>query len=120
MKAIGRYADGLASSEYEGYANRLAALAGVGQTATGQVAAAGADNAKTIASTQVAAGNARASAYQNTGSAINTGINNLASTYLLAGRGGGGFGGGVPGYGLPGGAPLPMPGYGGALSGWGG
>lgn len=82
MKAIGRYADNIASSEYENYANRLAALAGVGQSATGSTAAAGAQAAQGMAQAYTNAGNAKASAYMNTGNAINEGVSNLAGAYL--------------------------------------
>lgn len=82
MKAITRYADNIASSEYENYANRLAALAGVGQSATGSTAAAGAQAASGIANAYTNAGNARASSYLNTGNAINEGVSNLAGAYL--------------------------------------
>lgn len=99
-KARMRYASGLAASNYDSYANRLAALAGVGQSATGSTAAAGqgaannitsaiGTNAANIGNAAMAAGNARASSYANTGSAINSGINNLASLYLY--QQGGGF-----------------------------
>lgn len=91
VKAIGRYADNLASSEYENYANRLAALAGVGQTATSGTAAAGAQAASGIASAAMQSGNAQASGYINTGNAINQGVQNIASAYLY--NKGGGFGG---------------------------
>lgn len=95
QKALGRFVDGFASSEYDSYANRLAALAGVGQTATagtaaaGQAATAGITGAATAAGQGVAqgalnAGNARASSYANTGSAINSTINNLTSAYLYS------------------------------------
>jgi hypothetical protein len=93
-KARMRYADGLASSEYDSYANRLAALAGVGQTSTQATSAAGAQAAQGISAAQTAAGNARASSYANTGSAINGTVNNLASLYLY--QQGGGFGGSTP------------------------
>ena len=82
MKAIGRYADGTASAEYENFANRLAALAGVGQSATGSTAAAGQAFASGTSANLNAAGAARASAYANTGNAINQGVSNLASAYL--------------------------------------
>lgn len=82
MKAMARYADNLASSEYENYANRLAALAGVGQAATGSTAAAGAQAASGMSQAYTNAGNARASAYQNTGNAINEGVGNIAGWYL--------------------------------------
>lgn len=95
LKALQRYGDGLASSEYDAYANRLAALAGVGQTATGSTAAAGANasntisnaygtNAANIANAATNAGNATAAGYANVGSSINSGINNLASAYLYS------------------------------------
>lgn len=101
-KARIRYAQGLASSEYDNYASRIAQLAGVGQAATGSTAAAGqnASNAITNAygvngqnqgNAAMAAGNARASSYANTGSAINGTVNNLASLYLF--NNAGGFGG---------------------------
>lgn len=106
LKALTRYSEGLASSEYDAYANRLAALAGVGQTATSGTAAAGqaasntianayGTNAANIGNAAIQAGNARSSSYANVGSSINTGINNLASAYLYSK--GGGFGGVTPG-----------------------
>ena len=82
MKAIGRYADGTASAEYENFANRLASLAGVGQSATGSTAQAGANFANGFSQNTLNAGAARASAYANTGNAINQGVSNLASAYL--------------------------------------
>lgn len=96
MKSIGRYVSDYSSDEYNSYANRLAALAGVGQTATAGTAAAGeaAVSGMGAARTQagqaaVNAGNARASSYANTGSAITGTVNNLASMYLY--QQGGGF-----------------------------
>lgn len=101
MKALNNYAQDTASNEFDTYANRLAALAGVGQTATGSTAAAGSNYANAASNAYTNAGNARASAYENTGNAINGGINNLASAYLYTkGYGGGGWGGkpaGIPG-----------------------
>lgn len=104
-KARIRYASGLAASNYDTYANRLASLAGVGQSATGATAAAGQGAANAISSAfganganqaqaATAAGNARASSYANTGSAINSGVSNLASLYLY--QNGGGFGASMP------------------------
>lgn len=80
--ALQRRAQGVASSEYENYANRLASLAGVGQTSTAGTAAAGAQYAQGASQAYTQAGQARASAYQNTGNAINNGVTNLASAYL--------------------------------------
>lgn len=80
-KAIVRYGDGMASQEYGTYMNRLSSLAGVGQTATNQTAAYGASNAATQSSLAVNSGNARATGYQNMGSAVNTGIQNALMAY---------------------------------------
>lgn len=100
MKSLNNYAQGSASAEYENFANRLAALAGIGQNATAGSAQAGQNYGASATSTAanlgniaLNAGNARASAYANTGSAINNGVQNLASMYLYN-QGYGGFGGG--------------------------
>lgn len=87
-RLMDRYAEGLASQEYDAYANRLAGLAGIGQSATGSTAAAGSQAAGAIGQAQMAAGNARASSYANTGSAINNGLTNLASAYMYNQQGG--------------------------------
>ena len=89
MKAIQRYGEGLASSEYDNYVSRLAQLAGVGQSATGSTTAAGQTASQTISNALGNAGAARASSYTNTGSAINGTVNNLAAMYLY--NKGGGF-----------------------------
>jgi hypothetical protein len=91
-KARMRYAEGLGASEYDSYWNRLAGLAGVGQSATTTGIAAGQNSTGQINNAYREAGNARASSYANTGSAINSGINNVLSAYLY--QRGGGFGGG--------------------------
>lgn len=98
-KAVMRYADGLAASEYDAYASRIAQLAGIGQAATGSTAAAGQGasnaimgaygaNGQMVGNAAMAAGNARASSYANTGNAINSTVNNLASLYLFNKAGG--------------------------------
>lgn len=84
LKAITRYATGLAANDYDQYASRLAQLAGVGQSATNSTVAAGQNTTNQITQAQQQAGNARASSYANTGSAINGGVNNLASAYLYS------------------------------------
>ena len=99
-KARMRYAQGVASNTYENFASRLAQLAGVGQAATGSTAAGGANGANNISGAfgadgvnqgndAMGSGNARASSFANTGSAINNGVSNLASLYLY--QKGGGF-----------------------------
>lgn len=87
-KNIAGRVDNLASSEYGNFTDRLAQMAGLGQSATGGTAAAGSQAASGIAGAQMQAGNARASAYANTGSAINNGATNLASLYLYQQNGG--------------------------------
>lgn len=90
LKAANNYAQNTASDEYGNYWNRLAGLAGVGQTATAGTAAAGQSSTGMINNALQQSGNARASSYANTGSAINSGINNVLSAYLFSQ--GGGFG----------------------------
>lgn len=82
MDALQRRMQGEASSEFENYANRLASLAGVGQTATQATSQAGMQAAAGMSNAYTNAGNARASAYANTGNAINQGVGNIASYYL--------------------------------------
>ncbi len=84
------YAQGLASSEFGDWWNRMAGLAGVGQSATGSTAAAGMNAANNISNAYQQAGNARASSYANAGGAVNSGINNVLGAYLY--NYGGGFG----------------------------
>lgn len=59
-----RFASGLASQEYGNHWNRLAGLAGVGQTAAGNLGALGQNMATNIGNAYGNIGNARASAYQ--------------------------------------------------------
>jgi hypothetical protein len=92
MKAIDRYSQGLASSEYGSFADRLAQIAGFGQNATNATVAAGQASTQGIASAYGAAGNARASSYANVGSAINGALNNAGAAYLYS-KGYGGYGG---------------------------
>ncbi len=91
-KARMRYGEGLAASEYGDWWNRTAGLAGVGQAATNSTTQAGMGYAGMANNAIGQAGAARASSYANTGSAINSGINNVLSAYLYSRNGG--FGGG--------------------------
>jgi hypothetical protein len=79
-----------ASAEYGNWWNRMAGLAGQGQAATNTGIQAGQNTTAMINNATQQAGNARASSYANTGSAINSGINNVLSAYLFPK--GGGFG----------------------------
>lgn len=103
LKAANNYAQDTASAEYGNYWNRLAGLAGVGQAATNATVGAGQNAVGNINNAYQQAGNARASSYANTGSAINSGINNALSAYLFNRAGGFGTGSNpTSGWGNPG------------------
>lgn len=88
MKALNRVIQGEASSEYGNWWNQNAGLAGVGQAAVNATSQSGQNASNNIINANRDAGNARASSYANTGSSINSGINNVLSAYLFN-RGGG-------------------------------
>lgn len=83
MKELTRYGQGMASQQLGTYLNRLASLAGVGQTATTTTAQLGANAATNIGAAQQNAGDARASGYLAQGNAINSAINNGWGTYAM-------------------------------------
>lgn len=99
MKALERFAQGTASDEFNRYVGGLQSMAGLGQNAQNATTAAGQQSSQNIINAYGNAGNARASSYANTGSAINSGINNVLSAYLM----GSGGGGGINPYGIQGG-----------------
>lgn len=82
MDALQRRAQGVATDDFETQANRMAQIAGFGSAALGATSQAGANYAGQQTQTNMAAGQARASAYQNTGNAINNTVGNLAGAYL--------------------------------------
>ena len=84
MKKLTRFGQGLASQQLGSYKNSLAALAGVGQSATGQLSQLGANTANNISASQLRAGDARGSAYLNTGSAISGASNTIGNLGLLS------------------------------------
>lgn len=103
--ALERYGQDYASNEYgSAYSrfnadrdrrfNRLASIAGVGQTATNTGATLGANTAGNIANLTTSAGNAQAANAVNTGNAINSTVGSLGQFYLqnkfLNSGGGGG------------------------------
>ncbi len=90
-RALTRYGQGLAADEYSQYMNRLAALAGIGQTATAQGAASGAPYAGAALNATQNAGTAAGGGTVGAGNALMGGANNLLALYAL-----GGFGGGRP------------------------
>jgi hypothetical protein len=93
LKALDRYNQDYSSGEYSNaYSrfnndrttrfNRLASLAGVGQTSLQQTGQIGQQTANNISNNQLESGNARASGYIGTGNAISGGIQTLGNYYL--------------------------------------
>jgi hypothetical protein len=85
LKALARFNQDTASNEYGASWNRLASLAGLGQTATNQIgqagqsaygtiANAGANASGNISQNLIGAGNARASGYVGTANAVSNGL----------------------------------------------
>lgn len=106
LRALAEFNSGLASQEFGNYFNQLASVAGIGQTATNQTAAYGANYANQAGRNALAAGEARASGIIGQGNAIGQGISDLAGAYgyysmnrnrVPSGYGGTGYGGGYPG-----------------------
>lgn len=79
LQEMQRHAVGLADQGYQTHLNRLAGIVGQGSQATGTVGAAGQNYAAGASNAFTAAGNARASGYEGTANAFNSGVNNLAS-----------------------------------------
>ena len=74
LKGAQRYGQGLASQEYGNAYNRLAALAGVGQTATGAMTGLGSQFAGAQGENYMGAANARASGYMGGANALSGGL----------------------------------------------
>lgn len=94
LKALARFNSDQASQEYNASYNRynndvttrfnrLASVAGVGQTATNQTAAAGASAAATTGQAIQDAGTARASGYVGTANAVNGALGQVGNYYTL-------------------------------------
>lgn len=124
LKAAGRYGQEAASNEYTNafnrfrlergdQFNRLAGVAGVGQTAVNQLGQQGAQFAGQMGNNMIGAGNARASGYMGSANAIAGGVGQATNMYMgnqlmnrmfptpAAPGGGGGGGGTYFGYGGP-------------------
>lgn len=86
-RALQRYGQGLAASEFGDYANRLASLAGVGKSATTTTAQAGAASAATQGQFIQNKGTARASGYAGVANAVSGGVENLLYRDVLKGGG---------------------------------
>lgn len=83
-KDLTRFNQGLASSEFGSAWNRLAGLAGIGQTATNNDMAQSTNFANSASNLITGSGNARASGYVGSANAINSGIGNGATQYQRA------------------------------------
>lgn len=81
LKAISEYGQNLASGEYANYYNRLAALAGAGQSSAAQTGNANLTVAENAGGFLKNAGVAQAEGIQGIGNAIGTGIGNLYNYY---------------------------------------
>lgn len=88
LRDLTQFGQGIASQEFNNYANRLAGIAGIGQTATSQTANLGAAAASNQGNALMQAGQARASGYQGSANAMNNTMGNLAGLYGMyqAGR----------------------------------
>lgn len=104
LKDLTRFGQDTASNEYgnaynrfnndqSNRFNRLASLAGVGQTANNQIAAAGQNMANNVSQNQLAAGNARASGYVGSANALGGAASGIGNYYTLSKLFGGSSGG---------------------------
>lgn len=75
LRELTRFGQGMANQEFGNYQNRLAALAGIGQTATGQTAQLGAQTAGNVGNAMMAGGQAAAQGQIGQANAILGGIN---------------------------------------------
>lgn len=109
LKDISRFGQDFASGEFSNAYNRfnadrdrrfgrLAELAGIGQTATGQIANQGANVAANIGNYQTQAGNARASGYVGAANSVNQGLGTIGNWVQQQGGLGGYSGPGSAGW----------------------
>jgi len=82
-----RYATGMADQGFNTYANRLASLAGLGQTSVNNNAAVGSNTAANIGQATMNGGAARASGYAAAGNAAVGGLSNYLFLQQLAKKG---------------------------------
>jgi hypothetical protein len=97
LRALSDYNQGLASQQYGAYYNRLAGVAGVGQSATGSTAAAGQNTANQISNNLIGAGDARASGIVGAGNAWGNAFGTIANAGLYGWKKGLGSGWGLTG-----------------------
>lgn len=108
LQALQAHRQGMAQQEYDTYLNRLASTANVGQTATNQTAAFGANAANNIGNAYTQMGQARASGYAGQNAAFQGALNNIGTAFGYAQSG---MFGPTPGFGI---TPNPA-----GLSAWG-
>jgi hypothetical protein len=92
LRELSRFNQGLASSEYGNWWNRVAGLAGAGQTANDNLGNAYLSTGNDIRNSLYAQGNARASGIMGAANSVTNSINSGLNNYLL--YRGGYFGGG--------------------------
>ncbi len=97
MQDAARFNQGLAADEYGNYWNRLAGLAGAGQTSVQNTQALGQNYANAVGQNTRAAGQARASGYMGAANAFGGTVNSLGGIY---GAAKGGQFGANPGFGI--------------------
>lgn len=107
LRGITEFGQGMAAQQLGNYTNRLASIAGIGQTATNQLTGASQNFSNNVSNLLVGQGNARASGIIGQGNAWTNTANQLAMLYGMGAFGGGGSGGagihaGNWGYGIPG------------------
>ncbi len=83
LRELTRYGQGMANQEYGQYMNRLAALAGIGQTATGQTAQLGQQAAGAAGNAAMMGGQAAASGIVGGTNAALQGVNQGLGLYAL-------------------------------------
>lgn len=79
LAELTRYGQGLATQNFGNYTNRLASLAGAGQTATNALTNAGLATGQGVANSLIGAGNARASGIINSTNAWGNALNDISA-----------------------------------------
>lgn len=81
LRALARYNTGLADQTYNNFLNRLFSVAGLGQTATGQIGSAGQATGANVANNLSNIGAIRGSGYANRGNIWGNAIGNAANAF---------------------------------------
>lgn len=81
LRALSRYRTGLADQTFNNYLNRLFSVAGLGQSATGQIGAAGQATGGNIAQNLSNIGAARSSGYANQGNIWGNAVGGVANAF---------------------------------------